>query len=415
MEKKIIKKIILNNQELIISKEIITRNIPLEKNANYVIIGPRRAGKTYLLHQIIQTNYKNDIEKVLYINFEDERLFELNYKSLQLIIESYNELFDHKPYLFFDEIQNIKHWEKFVRRLADEKYKIFITGSNSTMLSNQIASTLGGRFMIKEVLPLTFKEFLEFNNVIIGNHYYLGNKAIAIKKQFNTYFKYGGFPELIHFDDKRTYLSNVFRKLLFGDIIARYNIKNDKAIQLLVKKMAESVNNETSVNRIKNLIKSIGIPIGTTTIFDYLHYLNESYLLFPIENYVNKFVERESKKKYYFVDNGILMLFLFNQDTKLLENLVYLALRRLYKDIYYYKRNLEVDFYIPEASLLIQVSYDISNIETEKREVKALFKAKEELQCKNALIITYDTEKVITYKNTNFNTIPVWQWLIENS
>ncbi len=312
MNKKIIQEIILNNQDLIVSKKIIKRNITLEQNANYVIIGPRRAGKTYLLHHIIQTKYKKEaLEKVLYINFEDERLFELNYKSLNIIIESYNELYDHKPHLFFDEIQNIKHWEKFVRRLADENYKIYITGSNSTMLSNQIASTLGGRFMIKEVLPLSFTEFLEFNNFVINNHYHLGSKSIAIKKQFKTYFNFGGFPELIYFDDKRTYLSNVFRKLLFGDIIARYNIKNDKAIQLLVKKMAESVNNETSVNRIKNLIKSIGIPIGTTTIFEYLNYLDESYLLFPIENFINKFVERESKKKYYFVDNGILMLFLY--------------------------------------------------------------------------------------------------------
>ncbi len=414
MEKKLIKQIIISNQELIKEKQLINRAISLEKNANYVIIGPRRAGKTYLLHQIIKNRYKENLERVLYLNFEDERLFELNYKSLNLIIESYSELFDHKPHLFFDEIQNIKHWEKFVRRLADEEYTIFITGSNSTMLSNQIASTLGGRFMIKELLPLSFNEFLTFNDVKLDKHYQLGAKATIIKRLFNSYFTFGGFPELIKFDDKRNYLSNVFRKLLFGDIIARYTVKNDKAIQLVVKKMAESVNNETSVNRIKNLIKSIGIPIGTTTIFEYLHYLDESFLIFPIKNYVNKFVERETTKKYYFVDNGILMLFLNDQDTKLLENLIYLSLRRKYNDIYYYKRNIEVDFYIPEADLLIQVSYNISDPETEKREVKALIKAKNELSCKNAMIISFNNDKQITYKNTTINVIPAWQWLLEN-
>ena len=349
----------------------------------------------------------------MYINFEDERLFELNYKTLHLIIESYTEIYDTTPDLYFDEIQNIKHWEKFVRRLADEDYKIFITGSNSSMLSTQIASTLGGRFFTKEVLPLSFKEFLIFNKIDLKEHFHLSRQAIEIKKIFVNYFKFGGFPELIQYQDKRSYLSNVFRKLLFGDIIARYKIKNDKAIQLVVKKMAESVNNETSINRIKNLIKSIGIPVGTSTIFEYLNYLNESYLLFPVENYVNKFVEKETKKKYYFVDNGLLMLFLFDQDTKLLENLVFLALKRKYDEIYYYKRNIEVDFYIPKADLLIQVSYDLSAIETEKREVKSLHKAKKELSCNNTLIISYDTEKSIEYKNQNFNIIPIWKWLLE--
>jgi len=412
MDKNLLKRIILNNQSLIASIKVTERDISLERNANYIFVGPRRAGKTYLLYQIIQKNYLNDLEKVLYINFEDERLIELNHKSLQLILDSYAELYPHKPILFFDEIQNIEHWEKFVRRLADEKYRIFITGSNSTMLSGQMASTLGGRFMIKEILPLSFKEFLKFNRLTLDKNFQFSPQAVKIKKLFNTYLKYGGFPELIHFDNKQAYLSNLYRKLLFGDIITRYQIKNIKAIQLIIKKIAESVNNETSVNRIKNLIKSIGIPVGASTVFEYLHYLKESYLLFSIENFSHKFVERESKKKYYFVDNGLLNLFLFDQDTKLLENLVYLHLRRKYREIFYYKRNREVDFYIPQAELLIQVSYDITDIETEKREVVALYQAQRELKVKKLLIITHDTQKDIEYKNLHINVIPAYEYLL---
>jgi len=316
--------------------------------------------------------------------------------------------------LFFDEIQNIKHWEKFARRLADEGYEIHITGSNSEMLSTQIASTLGGRFIVKEVLPLSFPEFLSFNDLKLEKNYLYSSQNKLIKKQFESYFKYGGFPELYKFDDKRTYLSNLFQKLLYGDIIARYKVKNDKALLLLTKKIAESVNNETSINRIKNLIKSIGIPIGTNTAFEYLNYLHESYMVFPVTNFVNKFVEKESKKKYYFVDNGILMLFLHNQDTKLLENLVFIELKRRYQEIYYYKRNYETDFYIPEKDLLIQVSYDISDIETEKRELKSLKKSIEELGCKNAKIITYDTDKEMELNGNKIEVISAWKWLLGN-
>lgn len=414
VNKEVIQKIILANQNLIKDKSLIRREMFVEDKANYVLIGPRRAGKTFLLYQLIQTYYKSsDIEEVLFINFEDERLLEITHKSLHLIIDSYKELFDHKPCLFFDEIQIVEHWEKFVRRLADEGYKIYITGSNSTMLSRQIASTLGGRFIVNEVLPLSFKEFLLFNGVELRKNFHLTDQLYAVKRLFKEYFEFGGLPELVNYENKRTYLSNVFRKLLFGDIIARYNIKNDKAIQLVVKKMAESVNSETSVNRIKNLIKSIGVPVGTATIFEYLNYLDDSFLLFSVENYVNKFVEKETKKKYYFIDNGILMLFLIDQDTKLLENLVYLSLRRKYDEIYYYKRNIEVDFYIPKADLLIQVSYDMNSVETEKRETKALFKAREELSCSNTLIISYDNDKTIEYKNTSFKVMPIWKWLLD--
>ncbi len=416
MNKAVIKNIIVKNQERLIKLTVNKRKIDIEKQANYVITGPRRAGKTYLLYQIIQSQYNGrTIHKVLYINFEDERLIELDHRHLNSIIESYQELYTNRPHLFFDEIQNIPNWEKFARRLADEGYKIVITGSNATMLSRQIATTLGGRFIIKEIQPLSFKEYLQFNKVTLKSNFEYSNQLLSVKKHFNDYFKYGGFPEVIKFEDKRMYLSNLFQKLFYGDIIARYSVKNEKALQLVVKKIAESLNNETSVNRIKNLVKSIGIPVGTSTIFEYLKYLDESYLLVTAENYANKFVERETKKKYYFIDNGILMLFLNNQDTKLLENLVFLELKRRYTTVYFYKRNLETDFFIPEKKLLIQVSYSISDIETEKREVKSLLKSNEELSCNQKIIITFDTEKQIQTHHTTIDVIPVWKWLLSGN
>jgi len=316
--KDVLKKIIIQNQSRLRNLKVISRSIEIEEHGNYVFVGLRRAGKTYLFYQVIKAQYH--IDEVLFVNFEDERLIEFSYKELDLLLEAYSELYKKKPVLFLDEIHNIKNWETFVRRLADNDYKVLITGSNAKMLSSDISTTLGGRFFNIEVFPLSFIEFLKFNKLELEQNFEYSNQLIKIKELFAIYLHYGGLPELIKFKNKREYLSNIYQKLFYGDIIARYNISNPKALKLLVKKLAESVNSETSINRIKNMIKSVGVPIGSSTLFEYIDYLRESFIINGITNYANKFVERETKKKYYFSDTGLLALFLIDQDTKLLEN-----------------------------------------------------------------------------------------------
>jgi len=407
-----LKKIIVQHQERLRNLSVVDRNIIIEKNGNYVFVGLRRAGKTYFLYQLIKERYA-EIEKVLYLNFEDERLIDLTYNELDLIIEAYQELYNQKPAIFFDEIQNITHWEKFVRRLADSDYKIMVTGSNAEMLSSEISTTLGGRFLTKEITPLTFSEFLTFNAISLQPNFEFSDQLYKVKQYYEQYIKFGGFPELIRFENKREYLSNVYQKLFYGDLIARYAITNPKALKLLVKKIAESINNETSINRIKNLIQSVGIPLGNNTLFEYLSYLNNSYLIVDISNFASKFVERETKKKYYFLDTGILNLFLVDQDTKLLENLVFIELRRRYeKGIYFFKRKNEVDFYVPEAKLLVQVSYNLNAPETRKREMKGLIEAMKELEINDGVIITYDSQETIKIDNFVITVIPAWKWLL---
>jgi hypothetical protein len=180
----------------------------------------------------------------------------------------------------------------------------------------------------------------------------------------------------------------------------------------MVKKLAESVNNETSVNRIKNLIKSTGVSIGSNTLFDYLNYLESSYLIAAISNYHSKFTEKETHKKYYFLDTGILGLFLTDQPTKLLENQIYIELRRRGETPYFLKRKTEVDFYIPEKQELIQVSYRISDPETAKREIKGLRDAMKELKITNSWIITYDESNEIIVDEGIIQVVPAWQWLL---
>jgi uncharacterized protein len=416
MKKEILKKIIVENIEFIQNISIIERDIKIDYNANYVFCGIRRCGKSFLQFQQINKILKQQTKsEFIYINFEDERFVEFKSSDFDFILECAFELYETKPILFFDEIQNIEHWEKFARRLADQKYKVYVTGSNAKMLSKEIATTLGGRYLIKEVFPLSFSEFLNFNKVKHGKNVELTKQRFKIKKQFESYMQFGGFPELLKYQNQREYLSSIYMKVFYGDLIARNHIQNEQVLKLLIKKMAESVNNETSINRIKNLIKSTGVKIGNNTITDYLNYLFDAYLIFPLLNHTSGFRERESKKKYYFIDQGILNLFITDQNTKLFENIIFLHLYKKYKDkLFYFKRKYEVDFYIPDEKLLIQASYSISDIETKKRELNSLKAAMKELNINNATILTYDETDQLTDGNYNFEVIPLWFWLLNN-
>ncbi|MEX1190383.1 MAG: ATP-binding protein [Brumimicrobium sp.] len=412
--KELFKQIILERQEWIREIDVVPRDISIEKNANYVFTGLRRAGKTYFLYQIIKYLVQNDdYELILFVNFEDERLLEVSSDHLHLLIEAYYELFDKKPILFLDEIQTVENWQKFIRRIADDGYSIYVTGSNANMFSAEIATTLGGRFFTKEILPLSFKEFLQFQSISFTLKSKYTEERFVLKRAHKNYLKFGGFPELLKFEHKREYLSSVYQKLFYGDLVARYNISNVNVLKLLVKKLAESVNNETAVNRIKNLIKSTGLSIGNNTLFDYLNYLEASFMIASISNYHSKFVEKETKKKYYFLDTGVLMLFLHDQDTKLLENQIYIELRRRGYDVYFLKRKKEIDFYIPEENLLIQVSYSMQNPETKNREVNALVSGMKELNITQSLIITMDETDEINMDAGNIQIIPAWKWLIQ--
>ena len=219
--KDVIKKIIIQNQERLRKLKIVSRIIDVEKNGNYVFVGLRRAGKTYILYQIIKE--QNKIEEILFLNFEDERLLEISYNELDLLLDAYSELYSHKPIVFLDEVHNIENWEKFVRRLADNDYRVMVTGSNAKMLSSDISTVLGGRFFTKKVNPLSFKEFLKFNNIILNNNYEYSEQLINIKELYSEYLIFGGLPELNRYTNKREYLSNIYQKLL-GDLILMFSL-----------------------------------------------------------------------------------------------------------------------------------------------------------------------------------------------
>jgi predicted AAA+ superfamily ATPase len=421
MNKEILKQVIIDNQIEISDYQVIERNFNYEEFGNYVFTGIRRAGKSFMLYQRIQQLLKSGTgwNEMLYINFEDERLTGMKLEDLNLLLEVHLEMYNKKPMFFLDEIQNIDGWEKFARRLADSKHRVYITGSNAKMLSSEIQSTLGGRYIAVHVFPYNFTEFLNANNVKFDNKTLLSTKGRAeVAKKFNNYFYFGGFPEGATLTAKRNYLTSVYQKIFLGDIVARHSVENTFALKLMFKKLAESVKTPISHSRLANIVSSAGSKIGTNTVIKYLDYAKDAWLISPIQNIASKLVEKETNPKYYFTDNGMLNLFLLDGNTALLENLVAITLMRKFgreDAVFFYSQSIEVDFYIPETKTAIQVCYNLDNADgTFDREVGALAKISKVLACEELLIITYEEEKTVEVNNKTIKVVPVWKWLLEN-
>ncbi len=417
IDKNTIKLIIAENQQFISKVKLFKREYSFEKNLNYVLVGLRRAGKSYLLYERIQQLMKegHSEEEFLYFNFEDDRLLNIQVSDLNTILTSYQEMFDYKPFIFLDEIQIIDGWEKFARRLADQNYHVYITGSNAKMLSSEIATTLGGRFQIKEVFPLSFREMLRSKGIDVDDKNFEYKNATSINKYLEEYFRFGGLPEVGNVQDKRSWLNGLYGKIFFGDLLTRYSIRNDKALKFVVQKLAESIKQPISYSRIVKMVSSIGTKISTETVIDYLGYMNESWLLIPISNHASKFVEKASNKKYYFIDNGILNLFLTDPNTSLLENMVAINLYKQYgDDVAFFNSNIEVDFYVPNQKIAIQVSYSLKDDDTKKREVRALDKISSFVDIERRYIITMYEEEIIEMDGLTIHVVPLLKWLLKN-
>ena len=419
MNKDVFRTLIIEGQEELQEVDLYQRPFEFEEEGRYVLVGIRQAGKSYLLYQrarqLIQQGHS--VKEMVYINFDDERLLGMTADDFDLILQAYNSMYPDKPILFFDEIQNINGWEHFARRLANQKYRVYITGSNAKMLSRDIATTLGARYLDEKVFPYSFREYMEAQGVSLSKEWMYGKQRNTIQQMMTTYFRWGGFPELLMYRNKRHWLNGLYEKIILGDVIQRNGIKNEQALRLAIKRLAENVKQPTAYNRLANMVKSTGVSTNTASIIDYIRLAKEACLIFSIDNYASKFVEKETIKKHYFTDNGLLSIFLTNQDTSLLENLCAIALYKKYTSddeprLYYYNKNVEVDFYIPEKDIAIQASYSLDDEDTKRREIGALVALHKLHPLKKAIIITYDEEDVITSNDLTIELIPIWKWLL---
>lgn len=370
-----------------------------------IISGVRRCGKSTVLIQLTQ-----EYKQFYYINFDDERLFDFQLSDFQTLMLAFKQKTEARV-IFLDEIQNVPHWERFVRRIYDDGFKIFITGSNSKLLSSELATHLTGRYIKIELYPFSFAEYLSFHNINFTNKD--SDTKSQILKHFDNYMQDGGFPEYITFRDKNQ-LQNIYEDIIYKDLIARFNIKNTKAFRQLAHYYYSQFTKEISYNSLKSIL-SIS---SANTIKDYTEYLQQAYLIFECYKFDFSLKQQLSyAKKIYAIDNGLRnsVAFRFNTDLgQMLENTMFLHLKRKYGDVWFYKtkRNHEVDFCVQtnHQIKLFQVSYHIENPKNRQREIRSLIEAMQELNQKEAFIITYNQFETFDTESGKIEILPFWYY-----
>ena len=408
-------------------KGILSRdyNIPLNSKKIVSLIGVRRGGKSSILFDMINT-LRDTISKenIIYLNFEDDRLYPLQLSHLDMILEAYYELYptrrDEKVYLFLDEIQAVPDWEVYIRRIYDTlDLQIFITGSSAKLLSTEIATSLRGRTISYEIFPFSFKEYLQFKEIEVNLH---SSKSLSfIQNALNNYLKDGGFAETINEDKSisRKILSDYLELIVYKDIVDRYNITNRSLLKILNKYCFTNISTLVSFNKLYNEFKSQGYKLSKDTIYNYMSHLEDAYTLFTVPIYRNSIKEENrNPKKIYAVDNGFKKIYDYAIDkdiSKLYENIVFLQLRRQTKDVYYFKEKQEVDFYakLEDKEVLINVSYIIDDKKTRDREMNGLIEAMKYFKLNCSYLVTQSEDTVVQIEEKKIYIIPLYKWLLE--
>ena len=421
MNHDVLKAVIFDQQDVIKAETIVPRRYTLDPNGNYAVTGLRRAGKSTLLHAVVRDLVASGVawERIIYVNFEDERLAEFTSKDFNDLLLVQKELSSEEGFFFLDEVQIVDGWEKFARRLADSGKRAYITGSNAAMLSREIATTLGGRYLMQHVSPYRFDEYLD----AVGQAHderslYATSEVGAIMGRFDDFFRFGGFPESLRYVSPRDYVESVYQKVLLGDIAARRGVRNLQALRILMKKVAETVRGEVSFTALHGMLKAMGLSVSKDSVVDYIGYAKEAYLIFDVRNAVAKFVEREGSPEYYFSDNGLLNLFLRDKDTALLENEVAVALHDRFGEGLFYlksaKNGIDVDFYVPGEGLAVQVAYSIEG-QARAREVESLVRlAAVQPDMRRFVIVTKQEQQTIEAGGVTIEVVPAWRFLLSD-
>lgn len=409
-------------------RKVIPRDKSISKtsvNKIITILGPRRAGKTYYLYQIIQNLQKENLQ-FLYLNFEDERLI-LKTEDLDKLMTQSHALLGDFTHIFFDEIQNVRVWVPFVRRLQEAGYKLFLTGSSSKLLSKEIATALRGRTLSTEMFPFSFYEILNAKDVSLKKR--LTTKQHAhVLSHFSNYLEFGGYPEVFLESDetlKIEYLSDYLEVMLFRDVVERHNIRNVKLARLVLKLLLASYTKEISFRKITEAAKQIDPKAGKDAVIAYAQHFADSFMLFYLNRFsFSQYTTERTKPKVYVID-GFPQLVLSNSNDKgkKLENTVFLELRKSglkeNKDMFYFKSQAgnEVDFIIKKKTkitTLIQVCYEVTE-DNKMRELKGFSDCISSLKLHNpqCLLLTYNQSDTLSYNDQQIDVMPAWKYVLE--
>jgi len=398
-------------------------SIPTDVPKIISLLGARRSGKTYLMFDVIR-NLRKEIpkERLVYVNFENDLLFPSKLEDMEEMIQGYYELYpDHKDlkvWFFFDEIQEVPNWEKFIRRLFDqENCRIYLTGSSSKLLSRELASALRGRAIPYEVFPLSFGEFLRFKNIEANPNSSKGQATLI--HSLRQYLKQGGFPELVFLpsDLHQKVINEYIDLMLYRDLTERFSIKQPHLIKYLLKYMMVNLAGSVSVNKVYNDVKSQGYKISKNTIYDYISHLEEAFIIFRVEIWSRSIRKKAvNPSKVYGIDPAFKHAMSFNEDTgRIVENAVFLELRRRGILPSYFLKKQEVDFYW-ENGKLINACYDLSDEKTKKREFNGLLEAMQFMDLQESVLVNWDKKDTIKIEDKFIHLIPLWEFLlVENN
>lgn len=418
-----LKEIIVSNEEFILKeiKRIVKReglSFPKRLKKAVVFYGVRRSGKTFILFDFFK-QYK---DSSLYIDFEDERLSEFELKDFENLKESFLALKPHligKELVFLlDEIQDINGWEKFCKRAVErENIKVFVSGSSSKMMPSEIHRELRGKSWGIEVLPFSFREYLLSKDININDKsLFYGQKKVLIKKHFSEYMKWGGFPEVSFLEselEKRKLIKEYLNAMYFRDLVEKYNITNIPLLEGLKDKLFSSFSLKFSLTSFYNQYKD-KFPFSKDLLFRYYKNFLQSLLVFEVRKFAESTYKRmRNPAKIYLVDNGLSRRVTSLDAGRLLENIVFLELRRKGYEVFYFEEKKECDFVIKDDSKLfpIQVSFELTK-ENKEREIDGLVEASKWLGTKRGLMLTYDEEQDLNIDGIKIEVIPVWKWLL---
>ncbi|MBQ7279983.1 MAG: ATP-binding protein [Bacteroidales bacterium] len=431
-DKELIKQLITSSQERIGDKKIVPRSIslPIDSSKIISVAGVRRCGKSMLLQLTMEKLIEKGTERsrILFFNFDDERIT-WNSETLDIILVAYRELFPSNNlrdcYIFFDEIQMASGWQSFVRRVYEDICpNLFITGSNSQMLSSEIASALRGRSLQYEEYPLSFVEMCRFRN--INTNVYGDTSRARLSTLMDEYLEWGGFPEVVLTDPslRQKILSDYYYVMIYRDMVEHFSINPAFVARYYIRRVMENVTKPTSVSKIYNELKSQGISISKDRAYTLADQCEDIYLFLPLYRYTNS-VQRSTKSdtKFYCIDNGLRRITLkpqSNDNGKNLENAVFLHLYRQIEmpcKLNYFKGVGECDFVVSrdaDVLMLVQVSWDLEDSDALRREIAGLAEASTATGCRRMYIVTHEDERDIKIDDGVVHVIPAWKWMLTN-
>lgn len=404
--------------------------LPVDSGQMVTVTGVRRCGKSSMMKIVANRLLAQGVDRrrILWINFDDERLDGMKSDELDEILQAYREMFPDielsSVYMFFDEIQAVDKWELFVMRLYKTYSKnIYITGSNAKMLSSQIATALRGWPVEYEVFPLSFGEYLRFKGVEVSRFDEAGRARLL--SMCHEYLHSSAFPEVALIGEDSLKIRKVqgyFNTMLFRDLVEHYGLSNPDTVRYFIKRMMSNLTKPTSVNSIFNDLKSQGRKVDKNKLYELTEMLCEIFMFYRANRWSLSLVKESSRlPKYYFIDNGMRDAVVMPQSDdngKLLENAVFLHLRRhidSMQKITFFSELYECDFVVQREEhieVLVQVCWTLSDVETRNREFRGLKTASNVTQCRNCLIITFDEEDELEYEGVDVKVMPAWKWLL---